>query len=350
MHSDASERPYEDAVIAAAIELTRHPRGLLGLEKHVEDDLGIRPPLRVAILREAARRLGTKVTEREAAEAASCRRLSGLVDILRRFPRAIAPAGRLAGKVALITGSGHGVGSETARELARAGAAVVVNSFHSRSRGEDLARELTDEGHEVHHIWGSVAQPTHMDAIFSQIRDRYGRLDYFVSNASNGFVGPIEHISPEMWERSYRTNVMGFHRGAIRAAELMTRGGRIITLSSPGARYTFEMFACQGTIKAAVEALARHLAFELASRNIHVQAVSCGPIYGEQLASFPDHDKWLPWLEARSVGGKVISELEVARFVSRLLTEPVHPASSGSLIELDRGISALVAPFKSGTA
>lgn len=346
MLSDA----YADAVIAATMELARHPRGVLALERHLEDDLGLRPPRRVAVLREAARRLGMKVTEREAAEAATCRRLADLVEILKRFPRAIAPAGRLSGKVALITGSGHGVGRETARELAREGAAVIVNSFHSRARGDELARELTDAGHEALHVWGSVAQPAHLDALFAQVRDRYGRLDFFVSNASNGFVGPIEEITPELWERAYRTNVMGFHRGAIRAAELMTRGGRIITLSSPGARWTFELFACQGTVKAAVEALARHLAFELAPRNIHVQAISCGPIHGEQLRSFPDHDQWLPWLEGRSAGGQILSEPEVARFVLKLLTDPVMPAASGTLIELDRAISALVAPFKSGTA
>lgn len=345
-----SETPYEDAVIAAAMEVTRHPRHVVGLEKHLEDDLGVRPPKRVQVLRDAARRLGMKVTEREADEAARCRRLVDLVEILRRFPRAIAPAGRMAGKVALITGSGHGVGAETARTLAREGCAVIVNSFHSRQRGEDLARELTDEGCEVTHIWASVAQAPQLDRMFGEIRDRYGRLDYFVSNASNGFVGLLHQITPEMWERSYRTNVMGFHRGAILAAELMTRGGRIITLSSPGARWTFEFFACQGTVKAAVEALARHLAVELAPRNIHVQAVSCGPIHGEQLRSFPDHDKWLPWLEARSAGNKIITETEIARLVLKLLTDPVPAASSGTLIEMDRAMSALVAPFKSGTA
>lgn len=350
MLSESTERPYEDAVIAATVDVTRHPRALLGLDKHLEDDLGIRPTRRVDVLREAARRLGMKVTEREATEAAQCRRLSDLVHILRRFPRAIAATGRLAGKVALITGSGHGVGRETAWELARAGAAVIVNSFHSRARGEALERELVDEGHEAIHIWGSVAQPKQLDALFAQIRDRYGRLDFFVSNASNGFVGLLEQITPEMWERSYRTNVMGFHRGAIRAAELMTRGGRIITLSSPGARFTFELFTCQGTIKAAVESLARHLAFEFAPKNIHVQAISCGPILGEQLSSFPDFDKWLPWLEGRSAGNQILSEVEIARFVMRMLAEPVLPASSGTLIELDRAISALVAPFKSGAA
>lgn len=345
-----SENPYEDAVIAAAMEVTRHPRDLIGLERHLEDDLGLRPPRRVAVLREAARRLGMKVTERESAEAARCRRLGDLVEILCRFPRAIAPAGRLAGKVALITGSGHGVGAETARLLAREGCAVIVNSFHSRQRGEDLARELTEKGCEVTHIWASVAQATQLDRMFAEIRDRYGRLDFFVSNASNGFVGLTDQITPEMWERAYRTNVMGFHRGAVRAAELMTRGGRILTLSSPGARWAFELFACQGTVKAAVEALARHLAVELAPRNIHVHSVSCGPIHGEQLRSFPDHDKWLPWLEARSAGNKIITEAEVARLVLKLLADAEPGAASGTLIEMDRAISALVAPFKSGTA
>ena len=336
--------------MAAAVEVARLPRALLTTERHLEDDLGLRPPRRVAVLREAARRLGTRVTEREASEAAACRRLGDLVAILTRFPRALAPSGPLAGKVALVTGSGHGVGRATARELARAGAAVIVNSFHSRSRGEEAARELTDEGHEAVHLWGSVAHPAQLDAIFAQIRDRYGRLDFFISNASNGFVGLTGEITPEHWERAYRTNVMGFHRGAVRAAELMPRGGRILTLSSPGARYVFEFFTCQGTVKAAVEALARHLAVELADRDIHVQVVSCGPIHGEQLEQFPDRSRWLPELEARSVTGQLLTEEQVSRFVMRLLLEPPNPATSGSLIEYDMGMTALADKFSTGAA
>lgn len=340
----------EDAVFAAVTDVARLPRPVLGLEKHLEDDLGLRPPRRVAVLREAARRLGTRITERDTAEAAASTKLRHLVDLLRRAPPGTAPSGSLAGKIAFITGSGHGVGRATARELARAGATVIVNSFHSRTRGDELARELVDEGHEALHLWGSVAQPGQLDRIFGEIRERYGRLDLFVSNASNGFVGPLEHISPEHWERAYRTNVMGFHRGAVRAAELMKRGGRILTLSSPGARSCFEFFACQGTVKAAVEALATHLALELRERGIHVQVVSCGPIEGEQLQSFPDYQRWMPYMEGRSATGRILSEEEVARFVAGILTDTAWPIESGTVIDYDMGMSALAAPFLAGAS
>lgn len=78
----------------------------------------------------------------------------------------------LNGRVALVTGSGRGVGRTIARLLARRGATVIVNSFHSREQGEQTAAEINADGGRAVHIWGSVANPEHVDKMFEQI-DRH---------------------------------------------------------------------------------------------------------------------------------------------------------------------------------
>ena len=228
----------------------------------------------------------------------------------------------LGDRVAFVTGSGHGLGSVVARRLAELGARVVINSFHSRERGEETAAALVAAGYQAVHLWGSVAHPKQLDDIFAEIERRFGVLDIFINNASNGFLGPLELTTPDLWQRSYRTNVISLHQGAMRAAKLMTRGGRVVTITSPGAQGCFEYFGCQGTMKAAVESLARYLAIELAPRNILVNAISAGPILGERLQTFPEADRLIPDWQSHSVEGRVCTEDEVASLIVRLARRP----------------------------
>ncbi|MEZ6079443.1 MAG: SDR family oxidoreductase [Pirellulaceae bacterium] len=135
-----------------------------------------------------------------------------------------------------MTGSGRGVGRNIARLLSSRGAHVIVNSFHSRELGEQTAAEIRALGDEATHIWGSIANPVHVDRIFNQIEEQFGELDILVCNASDGRIGPFMELTAEDWERAFRTNVTGHHQCAMRASHFM-RSGRssIVTLSAVGA-------------------------------------------------------------------------------------------------------------------
>ncbi|MCB9794627.1 MAG: SDR family NAD(P)-dependent oxidoreductase [Alphaproteobacteria bacterium] len=108
-------------------------------------------------------------------------------------------------------------GRAIALRLGELGASVVVNSFHSREprRGHDPA--LQDAGVDAFHAWGSAAQRSHLERIFAEIEERHGHLDFFINNASNGLIAPLEQVQEEHWERSFGTNVIGLHRGAMLA-------------------------------------------------------------------------------------------------------------------------------------
>ena len=142
----------------------------------------------------------------------------------------------LAGKIAFVTGSGRGVGKVTARVLSARGATVIVNSFHSRDAGEATAAEINQSGGQAIHLWGSVANPDQVNAMFAEIESRFGRLDILVCNASDGKIGSFMELTPEDWDRAFRTNVSGHHQCAVLASKLMQRagGGSIVTMSAVG--------------------------------------------------------------------------------------------------------------------
>ena len=246
-----------------------------------------------------------------------------------------------AGKRVLITGSGHGLGKDMAVYLAELGASVVINSFHSRDRGIATAEEIRDAGGEAHHIWGSVANNDQLQEMFDEVEQRYGGLDFFISNASNGMLARLEDITPHHWEKAFRTNIIGLHQGAMRAAALMRKngGGKIITLSSPASQGYVDYFGCMGAVKAAVESLTRSLAIELAKDNIQVNCVSPGPVYGDLLDKWPDSERLIPQWEANTAYPRLCEARDVSHFVAYLLSDAVK-LFTGSVLVLDGGISS----------
>ena len=238
------------------------------------------------------------------------------------------------GRVALVTGSGHGLGRVIATRLSRLGASVVINSFHSRDRGERTAAELQAEGGDVMHAWGSVAKRDHLERIFESIGARHGRLDFFVSNASNGMIAPLTHITEDHWQKAFTTNVIALHQASLLAAPLMDRsgGGKILAISSPGAQRYIEHFGCQGPVKAALESLVRYLAVELGPRNIQVNALSAGPLYGELLDKYPEGERLIPYWESRTATGRLGSEEQVTEAVAFLLSRASDPISGAVLL------------------
>ncbi len=104
-------------------------------------------------------------------------------------------------------------------QLAQLGARVIINSFYSRSRGEETTAEVNAAGGDAVHIWGLVANSKQLAKIFEEIESRYGYLDLFVQNASNGVIAPLSEVTEEHWEKGFRTNVVGYHQGAMSSHE-----------------------------------------------------------------------------------------------------------------------------------
>jgi NAD(P)-dependent dehydrogenase (short-subunit alcohol dehydrogenase family) len=260
-------------------------------------------------------------------------RLTGRIDQLQAVSRA-----SFDGKVAFVSGAGHGIGQVIATRLAELGAQVIVNSFHSRDRGEAVTAAIRAEGGRADHLWGSVANPKHVRQMFATIERQFGHLDFLVSNASNGIVAPLSEVTEQHWDRAFGTNIIGLHQCALLATPLMQRrgGGKIVTISSPGAHRYIEYFGCMGPIKAAVESLTLYLAIELAPHNIQVNCVSAGPVYGELLSRYPNAERLIPYWESLSAGRQLGHESDIADFVMLLLSNATDKIT-GSTMLVDAG-------------
>ncbi|RKG93895.1 SDR family oxidoreductase [Corallococcus terminator] len=351
----------ESRVRAVFARVTRYPEDLLTLHADLEDELGIdsvkQAEVMAVLMKELGLSEGPKPAQRLRTMAAICEAARALLPSAEPVPSA--PVGRpvhvmaaplpsrldlpFAGKVALVTGSGKGIGKVIATRLARAGATVVVNSFHSRDDGEKTARDIVESGGKALHLWGSVANEEHLERMFSELGEKLGGLDFLVCNASNGLIGPFDRISPRDWDKAFRTCITGTYECAMRARPLMAArgGGGIVTMSTSMSQRYMHDLGCQGVVKAGVESLTRYLAAELAPDGIRTNCVSAGPVHGDLLGMFPDAPDRVARWEAATPGGRLCTADDVAD-VTELLLGPKTQRVNGAIWVVDAGLSGTV--------
>ncbi|NOK32491.1 SDR family oxidoreductase [Corallococcus exercitus] len=348
-------------VRAVFARVTRYPEDLLTPHADLEDELGIDSVKQAEVMAVLMKELGLgdapKPSQRLRTMAAIADAARALLPSAPSVPEAgprapvhAAPAPLpsrtelpFAGKVALVTGSGKGIGRVIATRLARAGATVVVNSFHSREDGEKTARDIVDAGGKAVHLWGSVAQEEHLERMFSAIREQLGGLDLLVCNASNGLIGPFDRIAPRDWDKAFRTCITGTYECAMRARPLMAArgGGSIVTMSTSMSQRYMHDLGCQGVVKAGVESLTRYLAAELAPDGIRTNCVSAGPVHGDLLGMFPDAPERVARWESATPGGRLCTADDVAD-VTELLLGPKTQRVNGAIWVVDAGLSGTV--------
>jgi NAD(P)-dependent dehydrogenase (short-subunit alcohol dehydrogenase family)/acyl carrier protein len=368
----ASVSALIETITGVVAETTRYPREILEPDAHFEHDLGIDsvklgeiltvlrgklalpetvqiPAERFATIAQAAQ-VVAEVLAVEApaatttASAPAPTAVSAPVETARPddlFALISRHGGKpFTGRVALVTGSGRGIGKDLAFSLAALGATVVVNAFHSREAGEATTDAIRAAGGDAHFIWASVANERQRTSMFEEIEQRFGGLDFLIANASNGVIAEFDDIGEQDWERGFRTNVAGLHHMAVLAAKQMARrgGGRIITMSASASHRHVELFACMGALKCAVESLSRTLAVELARYGVSVTCVSPGPVEGELIANAPESERRVAHLRDHCIGKRLVTNHEISNLVAFLLLGAT-PSLNGSVIVLDNGLT-----------
>jgi enoyl-[acyl-carrier protein] reductase III len=240
----------------------------------------------------------------------------------------------------LVTGGGRGIGRAVALRFADSGARVFVNFFVDREAAEKTARDVELRGGVAHLVQADLKEPGEITRMAGEVARVAGRLDVLVNNAASGVLkGPLA-LSPKQWDWVMNTNARPLLLCAQEAACLMSAGGRIVALTSLGSERVIPGYAAVGVSKAALEALTRYLAVELAPRGITVNAVSAGAVATDVWRAFPEGEALLEAARSRTPAGRLTSAEEVAEVVF-FLASPAAQAIQGQVLVVDGGYSLL---------
>lgn len=183
-------------------------------------------------------------------------------------------------KSALITGSSRGIGRAVARELAHQGWAVGINYLTRRDKAQELVEELTGEGCQAAAFQADVADGAAVEEMVRQLTQTFGPVELVVNNAGVAGQSLFRDISDEMWNRYLAVN-LGGARNTIKAVlphMISEKRGCIVNISSIWGQRGASCEVAYACTKAAIIALTRSLAMELAPSGIRVNCVAPGVI------------------------------------------------------------------------
>lgn len=252
---------------------------------------------------------------------------------------------KFAGKVVLVTGSSRGIGREIAISFAKQGADVVVNYVHNEEPALETVHLIQELGRRAIAVRANVGKEDAIKKLFSRIVSEFGRLDIFVSNAASGFNRPGLEQKTSGWEHTMNVNARALLLGTQLAVPLMEKSGEgnIVAITSPGADRVLPDYIAVGASKAALNALVRYFAVELAEKNINVNAVSPGVVETDALKhfAFMENDGVLEDAIKHTPAGRLVKPIDVANAVL-FLCSPEASMIRGQVIVVDGGYTLTV--------
>jgi NAD(P)-dependent dehydrogenase (short-subunit alcohol dehydrogenase family) len=250
--------------------------------------------------------------------------------------------GKLAGKVAIITGAGSGIGRATACHFAAEGATVVVAEINETGAGDTVRLARALGGGECVAIRTDVTDPDSVERAVAWAVERFGRLDVMHNNAGGSSVedGPVTEVSLDEWWRTIKIDLFGAFLGcrfAIPAMEA-SGGGSIINMASLVGVVGYPGRDAYSAAKGGVIALTRSVASGFVKANIRVNAIAPGTVATERVVAM------IPDITSAFSAEKGVPQLAVPDDIANACVFLASDESSfltGQVLSIDGGLSTL---------
>ena len=245
--------------------------------------------------------------------------------------------GRLAGRVAIVTGGSRGIGAAIAKRLASEGADVAITYAGSAEAAESTVAAVRSSGVRATALCADAADAEAVKAVVPTVVEAFGHLDILVNNAGIFVMAPLAECSDEDFERIVAINVRAVFLASREAARVMGVGGRIISIGSAnGARVSFPGCSLYAMSKAALTGLTKGWARDLGPRGITVTCVQPGPIETDLNPATGD---LADLLTPGTALGRYGTVDEVAALVA-FLASPESANITGCTLNVDGGFDA----------
>lgn len=242
----------------------------------------------------------------------------------------------LHGKNLLITGGTRGIGRAVSLQFARAGATVIANYVRGQKAADALLAQAQQEHLRLSLCRADLTLASGLEAVDTAVAGLSGGLHGLVHCAATGVHKPFNELTLKHYDWTMALNVRAFFDLARRLLPRFALDSSIVAISSQGALRVVPAYSLVGASKGALEALARHLAVELAPRGIRVNIIAPGAVATEAWASMPDGQERLAELTKRTPMGRLVTPEEVAQAAQFLCSDAARTII-GQTIVVDGG-------------
>ncbi|HEX5244925.1 MAG TPA: glucose 1-dehydrogenase, partial [Tepidisphaeraceae bacterium] len=200
--------------------------------------------------------------------------------------------GKLAGKVAVVTGASKGIGAAIAAKLGSEGANVVVNYASDKAGADKVVKTVQAAGGKAVAVQADVSKKEQVKKLFQETKKAFGPLDILVNNAGVYEFKPLEEVDEQHYRRLFDINVLGLLLASQEAAAIIGKdGGSIINISSIASKTPPPGGSVYSGTKAAVDVITRSLAQELGPRKIRVNTLAPGATDTEGIRTMQGEDR-----------------------------------------------------------
>ena len=239
-------------------------------------------------------------------------------------------------KTILVTGGTRGIGQAISLRFARGGARVIANYLRDEKAAQQLKSVAMREELAIGLCRADLTTERGLEQLDRAVEEFGPRLSGLVHCAATGIHRPIEELTERHFDWTFNLNVRAFFKLIKLFMARFSKGSSIVAVSSWGALRALPSYSLVGSSKGALEALARHLAVELAPRDIRVNILTAGAVLTDAWKAIPDSEVRIAEMLHRTPAGRLVTAEEIA-YGAQFLCSDASSGMIGQTLVLDNG-------------